>query len=625
MASRRTPSPETKPRSPVTNATGQIMPAVPAAQQRTATTIPRAKADRIEPEKAVGASISETGTANAIPDENATATSAQGDTSRPTSQRKALPLEEPEVPSTLVGLFKQMSQQAARRQEQLNRRRRIQLERRQARRQKLAARQAVQRRAIARRSVTIAARNTDRRRLAPAKTIHPQATKKVAPPPTTQAPVAAKPASPRAARNVRRRGGRSNYVAGFQALPPHKFGSKHSTMHNELLVEQMSPHAMKQLAALGFKPMDRGQPSGSTNGVMRLRTPTGASTQTAYKMIAGLFSSGTVHFNRRYRIYRAAEAAAGWRTTIQTKRIRKCSRERCYGPAIVEWHEGLSRCARGLRIGIIDTAVETQHPTFTGRSITTARIAPGKAPEQNSGHGTGILALLAGSSDSTTPGLVPDAKFYAADIFFADAHGNAMSDSLSLHRALLQMEAWNVQIVNLSLAGPPDSLVKKTIRRLSRKGMMFVAAGGNEGPAAGPSYPAAFEDVIAVTAVDRSLRSYRYANRGDYIDVAAPGVNIWTAAPKRKDGLLSGTSLAAPFVTSIVSAVYRSLPNKSRQDLLDRIATSDLGKPGKDRTFGRGLVRAPVNCRPIKRPPIATAKADGRDIVALAFGNLFSD
>lgn len=395
-------------------------------------------------------------------------------------------------------------------------------------------------------------------------------------------------------------------------------------MRSELLVEGMNPRAMKRLAALGFKPMDRRQVSGSTTGVMRLSTPAGTSTQTAYKMIAGFFSSGTVHFNRRYRIYRAAEAA-GWRTTIKAKRARKCSRERCYGPAIVQWHSGLSRCARGLRIGIIDTAVETRHPTFAGQSITTARIAPGKAPEQNAGHGTGILALLAGAPKSSTPGLVPDASFYAADIFFADAHGNATSDSHSLYRALLQMEAWGVQIVNLSLAGPPDSLVMKTIRRLSRKGMMFVAAGGNEGPAAGPSYPAAYDEVIAVTAIDRSLRSYRHANRGDYIDVAAPGVNIWTAAPKRKDGLLSGTSLAAPFVTSIVSAVYRSLPNKSRQDLLGVISTSDLGDPGKDRIYGRGLVRAPQNCRPRQRPPLRTVQTDGRDVVALAFGNLFTD
>ena len=174
-----------------------------------------------------------------------------------------------------------------------------------------------------------------------------------------------------------------------------------------------------------------------------------------------------------------------------------------------------------------------------------------------------MSALLAGTPNSSTPGLVPDAKFYAADIFFTDDDGNPTSDSLSLHKALLQMEAWNVQVINLSLAGPPDSLVEKTIRKLSRKGVMFVAAGGNEGPSAGPSYPAAYDAVIAVTAVDRSLRNYRYANRGDYIDVAAPGVNIWTAAPNYKDGLLSGTSLAAPFVTSIVSAVYRGLPSKS--------------------------------------------------------------
>ena len=349
---------------------------------------------------------------------------------------------------------------------------------------------------------------------------------------------------------------------------------------------------LKRVAAMGFKPVRGGPRNKHASGVVRLRTPSGANTQTAYKLLTNLYTKGAVHYNRRYRLDRAARNS-GWQTTVTSQQPRKCSLERCYGPATVQWHNRLSRCTQGLRIGVIDTAVETKHPAFVGQNITTARIATGRPPRLNSGHGTGILALLAGNSDSSTPGLVPDASFYAADIFFADDAGNPTSDSLSLYKALLQMEAWNVQVINLSLAGPPDSLVEKTIRRLSRKGVMFVAAGGNEGPSAGPSYPAAYDEVIAVTAVDKSLRSYRHANRGDYIDVAAPGVNIWTAAPNYKDGLLSGTSLAAPFVTSIVSAVYRSLPRKSRESLLNVIATRDLGNPGKDRVYGRGLVRAP--------------------------------
>src|SRR3546814_20736826 len=59
--------------------------------------------------------------------------------------------------------------------------------------------------------------------------------------------------------------------------------------------------------------------------------------------------------------------------------------------------------------------------------------------------------------------------------------------------------------------------------------MLLVAAAGNEGPHAAPVFPAGYPSVLAVTAVDASLQPYRHANRGDYIDLAAPGVDFWSA------------------------------------------------------------------------------------------------
>ena len=107
----------------------------------------------------------------------------------------------------------------------------------------------------------------------------------------------------------------------------------------------------------------------------------------------------------------------------------------------------------------------------------------------------------------------------------------------------------------MSLVGPSDELVHAQIADMSaRKGVVFIAAAGNGGPAAPPGYPAAYKEVIAVTAIDDRKRSYDYANRGRYIDVAAPGVRIWTAQPYNMEGMLNGTSFAAPFVTGIAAA-----------------------------------------------------------------------
>jgi subtilisin family serine protease len=199
--------------------------------------------------------------------------------------------------------------------------------------------------------------------------------------------------------------------------------------------------------------------------------------------------------------------------------------------------------------------------------------------------------------------MIPDAEFFVADAFVADQDGSPVSDTASVLKALDLMLAFKVHIVNMSLSGPRDEMVEATISKLVREGIVFVAAAGNGGPTAPPAFPAAYPPVIAVTAVNKHLNSYPYANRGKYIDVAAPGVRIWTAVSKEKHEYVSGTSFAAPYVTAIVATlVGQGLTTKN--DILGRLETKDLGPPGDDPIYGRGLVMAPRSCQPA---PVASA------------------
>ena len=117
--------------------------------------------------------------------------------------------------------------------------------------------------------------------------------------------------------------------------------------------------------------------------------------------------------------------------------------------------------------------------------------------------------------------------------FFTNRSGELETDTAHLTEALAKLEENGVRIVNLSLVGPSDEIVHRRIKDMAtQKGIVFVAAAGNNGPDAPPGYPAAYEEVIAVTAVDRNGGSYDHANRGDYIDVAAPGVRVWAALPE---------------------------------------------------------------------------------------------
>lgn len=329
--------------------------------------------------------------------------------------------------------------------------------------------------------------------------------------------------------------------------------------------------------------------------------------------------NSALSFNQQYRLYPQAKGDGSQVSQEPARATGGCTPDRCYGAQTIGWQGELGSCARDLKIGVIDTGIDGSHPALShdpGR-ISYGVIGPEKRAPGNDLHGTGVLALLAGDPRSSTPGLVPRAKFFVADIFFADENGLPVSTTMHLLEALDWMERMQVQIINLSLSGPSDDLVKAAIAKMSRtrtvdgttrSGTIFIAAAGNGGPGAPPSYPAAYSEVVAVTAVGKDLRSYRRANQGDYIDIAAPGVDIWTALPNGRQGFQTGTSFATPYVTAVIASVYRSLPRvHTKTAVLQRLPVHDLGIPGPDRVYGRGLVNAPASCDPDKMP-VATRR-----------------
>jgi hypothetical protein len=274
-----------------------------------------------------------------------------------------------------------------------------------------------------------------------------------------------------------------------------------------------------------------------------------------------------------------------------------CSKETCFGRDLIKWNAALRSCTKDVRIGLIDTSFDLSHPAFKKLKAVRKEFIPGAKPSHDDWHGTAILSLLAGDPDSGTPGLVPDATFFLATAFESDAAGNASADTARLLEALDWLDRLGVDVVNMSFSGPQDPAIALAIERMSLKGVVFVAAAGNMGPTAPPSYPAAYPHVIAVTAVNRNGETYRSANRGSYIDMAAPGVDIVTALPEGKQGYRTGTSFAAPFVTAILAVRASSgIVEGTEQHLIEQIAVQDLGVEGRDSIYGVGLALAPSKC-----------------------------
>jgi subtilisin family serine protease len=339
--------------------------------------------------------------------------------------------------------------------------------------------------------------------------------------------------------------------------------------------------------------------------MVRITAPEGMDAEGAQRFLKQQLPNERFEYNRTYRLYRPDAGGDGEpapaKDSSPLNGSQPCSGDRCYAAAAINWNPNLGSCAKNIRIGVIDTAVDPA--LFADRKIDYASASPAGQPKAASWHGTGVLALLSGVSRTDLAGLIPDAHFILADTFAADQNGLPVSDTASVLKALDLLKAFDVQVVNMSLSGPPDPAVKSAIERLSKEGVIFVAAAGNGGPTAPPAYPAAYKQVIAVTAVNKELNGYPYANRGDYIDIAAPGVRIWTAVGHRKNDYLSGTSFAAPYVTAVVAALAgRGATTKA--EILNRLAFKDLGTQGPDPVFGRGLIVAPASCG-LTSPPEA--------------------
>ncbi len=253
-------------------------------------------------------------------------------------------------------------------------------------------------------------------------------------------------------------------------------------------------------------------------------------------------------------------------------------------------------CNQAVSIGMIDTAINVKHSAFATSHIEIKDFA-GEEFDAPRAHGTAVAGVLVGRGEELTP-LLPAAHLFAASVFYPRSEYAQGATMMNLVRALNWLVEKKVHVINMSLAGPENKILALAIQKTIQTGATIVAAAGNEGPAAPPAYPAAYADVIAVTAVDKNQRIYRWANRGDYIDFAALGVAVFTARSSGDFGNETGTSMAVPLVTAATACIV-STANSSAINLSATISEQlkknvmDLGEPGRDPIFGDGLLNRP--------------------------------
>lgn len=281
------------------------------------------------------------------------------------------------------------------------------------------------------------------------------------------------------------------------------------------------------------------------------------------------------------------------------------------------WNEA---SGRGVDIAVVDSGVSNSHPDLRRKISAQANCTgesedcmsgPGTA-EDGTGHGTFVAGVAVASTNNREgiAGACPDCRLLAAKVLKANGEGTASDVAKGINWASNN----GAEIINLSLApvdprfvadSPP---IKKAINKARRKGAVTVAAAGNFGKGSVKIYPAAYKNVVAVAATDRSNQRASFSSTGRWVDVAAPGVGVLSTKYRTGYGRFDGTSLSSPYVAGVAGLL--AAQGRSANEIRRRINSTavDLGPRGKDASYGHGLVDAAAavgirNTRPkIQRP-----------------------
>jgi len=260
----------------------------------------------------------------------------------------------------------------------------------------------------------------------------------------------------------------------------------------------------------------------------------------------------------------------------------------------------------GVLVAVIDSQVDTGHPDLGG-TIAGSFDAVGNH-ERPDEHGTEMTGAIV--AHRKLLGVAPRARILAIHAFSPESQSSAQTTTAHILAGIDFAIAKGARVINMSFAGPYDPLLSRALKKAHDKGIVLVAAAGNAGPQSPPLYPAADENVIAVTAVDENDKLLPQANQGPHIALAAPGVNVIEPAPGGTYGYTTGTSVATAHVSGVAALIIERDPGIDIATLEEVLYSSarDLGPKGRDSQFGFGLVD-PLHALDALEAKVAMGKA----------------
>ncbi|WP_432715282.1 type VII secretion-associated serine protease mycosin [Streptomyces lavendulae] len=272
---------------------------------------------------------------------------------------------------------------------------------------------------------------------------------------------------------------------------------------------------------------------------------------------------------------------------------------------------------KGVRVAVIDTGVDRANPQLSGALDPGAGrdfLDPkgGDGTNDTVGHGTKVAGLIAARPQEGTGfvGLAPEAT--VIPIRQNDGQGNG--NAATLAQAIDHAVAKGAQVINISQdTDAPltsDSDLGKAVQRALDAKAVVVASAGNDGLTGQKrrTYPAAFPGVLAVASSDRNNERAAFSQPGDFIGVAAPGVDMVSTVPGFGQCIDNGTSFSAPYVAGVAALLRAEHPQWTPQEVVWQIQnTAERAVNGRDDYVGWGVVdpvRAVTQDREAPRAPV---------------------
>ena len=284
----------------------------------------------------------------------------------------------------------------------------------------------------------------------------------------------------------------------------------------------------------------------------------------------------------------------------------------------------ITRGSNDVIVAIVDTGIDLAHPEFQGKLVEGYNVLEdNNHPEDDNGHGTHVAGVIAAKSNNADgiAGMSWNSKLMPIKAIGADGAGSAFDIAQGIYWATDH----GADVINLSVGNYTSSAaLLEACRYAFERNVVLVAASGNDASEQ-PSYPAAYEEVLSVAAVDHNRERADFSNFGDNIDVAAPGVDIPSTYIYSDYAILSGTSMACPHVAALASLIRSVRPGMKNTDVMELIRTSadDLGPPGKDMLYGYGLINANNALSGLTPAPKQVRKTQERETIGGLLNKFF--